>query len=156
MNAFNTFTSFSRFVRFVLLFSNLSRQTSTSFSRLARFVAFFLNLSQLFASEITEKQAKKTLCKALKSFIAKKDILSVQKIIVDDRLKTIIEIFLSEKSRKAFSSSSSLLSFAVIKLHINVRKKIKRTFHAVVKFVSEESKRNVSDCDYKKMNTMIL
>ena len=42
MNAFNTFTSFSRFAQFILLFSNLSRQTSTSLSRFARFVAFFL------------------------------------------------------------------------------------------------------------------
>ena len=80
----------------------------------------------------------------------------MQKIIVDDRSKAIIEIFLSEKSRKTFSSSSFLLFSAVIKLHANVRKKIKRAFHAVVKFVSEKSKRNISDCDCKKMNTMIL
>ena len=80
----------------------------------------------------------------------------MQKIIVDDRSKTIIEISLSKKSRKALSSSSSLLFSAVIKLHVDARKKIKRTFHAVVKFVSEKSERNVSDCDCKKMNTMIL
>ena len=80
----------------------------------------------------------------------------MQKIIVDDRLKTIIEISLLKKSRKAFSSSSSLLFFIVIKLHVDARKKIKRAFHAVVKFVFEKSKRNVSNCDYKKMNTMIL
>ena len=99
---------------------------------------------------------KKILREALKSFIAKKNILSMQKIIVDDRSKTIIEIFLSEKSRKALSSSSSLLFFVVIKLYIDARKKIKRAFHAVVKFMFKELKRNVSDCDCKKMNTMIL
>ena len=80
----------------------------------------------------------------------------MQRIIVDDRLKTIIEISLSEKSRKAFSSSSSLLFSVVIKLHVDARKKIKRAFHAVVKFVFEELKRNVNDCDCKKMNTMTL
>ena len=80
----------------------------------------------------------------------------MQRIIVDDRLKTIIEISLSKKSRKTFSSSSFLLFSVVIKLHVDARKKIKRAFHAVVKFVFEKSKRNVSNCDYKKMNTMIL
>ena len=80
----------------------------------------------------------------------------MQKIIVDDRSKTIIETFLSEKSRKAFSSSSFFLFSAVIKLHIDARKKVKQVFHAVVKFVFEKSERNVSDCDYKKMNTMTL
>ena len=99
---------------------------------------------------------KKFLREALKSFIAEKNILSMRKIIVDDRLKTIIEISFSKKSRKAFLSSSSLLSFAVIKLHVDIRKKIKRAFYAVVKFVSEELKRNVNDCDCKKINTMIL
>ena len=99
---------------------------------------------------------KETLREALKFFIAEKNILSVQKIIVDDRSKTIIEISLLEKLRKAFSSSSFLLSSAVIKLHVDVRKKVKRAFHAVVKFMSEKSKRNVSDCDYKKMNTITL
>ena len=79
----------------------------------------------------------------------------MQKIIVD-RSKAIFEISLSEKSRKAFSSSSFLLFSAVIKLHVDARKKDKRAFHAVVKFMSEKSERNVSDCDYKKMNTMIL
>ena len=44
----------------------------------------------------------------------------------------------------------------IIKLHANVRKKIKRAFHAAVKFVFEKSKRNVNDCDCKKMNIMIL
>ena len=82
---------------------------------------------------------KEILRKTLKFFIAEKDILSMQKIIVDDRSKTIIEIFLSEKSQKVFSSSSSLLSFVVIKLHVDTRKKIKRIFHAVMKFVSEKS-----------------
>ena len=156
MNAFNTFTFFLRFVRFALFFSNLSRQISTSLLRFARFVVFFLNLSRLFASEIIKKQTKKTLRETLKFFIAEKDILLMQKIIVDDYLKTIIEIFLSEKSRKAFSSSSFLLFFAVIKLHVDVQKKIKRAFHAVVKFVFKKLKRNVNDCDCKKMNTMIL
>ena len=99
---------------------------------------------------------KETLRKILKFLIAEKDILSVQRIIVDDRLKTIIEISLSKKSRKALSSSSSFLSFVIIKLHIDARKKIKQAFHAVVKFVSEKSKQNVSDCDYKKINIMIL
>ena len=99
---------------------------------------------------------KKILREALKSFIAKKNILLMQRIIVDDCSKAIIEIFLSKKSRKAFSLSSSFLSFVVIKLHVDVRKKIKQAFHAVVKFVSEELKQNLSDCDYKKMNTMIL
>ena len=80
----------------------------------------------------------------------------MQKIIVDDRSETIFEISLSKKSRKVFSSSSSLLSSAAIKLHVDARKKVKRAFHAVVKFVSEKLKRNVSDCDCKKMNTMIL
>ena len=126
------------------------------FLQFVRFVALFLNLSRLFASEIIEKQMKKILCEALKFFIAEKNILSVQKIIVDDHLKTIIEIFLSEKSRKAFSSSSSLLFSVVIKLHVDARKKIKRIFHAVVKFVFEKSKWNISDCDCKKINTMIL
>ena len=156
MNAFNTFTFLSRFARSALFFSNLFRQISTSFSRLARFVAFFLNLSQLSASEIIEEQAKETLREALKFFIAEKNILSVRKIIVDDCLKTIIEISLSEKSRKTFSSSSSFLFFVVIELHVDARKKIKRAFHAVVKFVFKKSERNVSDCDYKKMNTMTL
>ena len=80
----------------------------------------------------------------------------MRKIIVDDRLKAIIETSLSEKSRKAFLSSSSFLFSAVIKLHVDARKKVKQAFHAVVKFVSEKLKRNISDCDYKKMNTMIL
>ena len=80
----------------------------------------------------------------------------MRKIIVDDCLKAIFETSLSKKSRKAFSSLSSFLFFVVIKLHVDVRKKIKRVFHAVVKFVSEELKRNVSDCDCKKMNTMTL
>ena len=80
----------------------------------------------------------------------------MQKIIVDDCLKTIIETFLSKKSRKTFSLSSSFLSFVVIKLYVDVRKKVKRTFHAVIKFVFEESKQNVNDCDYKKINTIIL
>ena len=107
MNDFNTFTFFLRFVRFALLFLNLSRQTSTFFSRFARFVVLFFNLSRLSASEIIKKQMKKILREALKSFIAEKDILSMQKIIVDDHSKAIIEISLSEKSRKVFSSSSS-------------------------------------------------
>ena len=80
----------------------------------------------------------------------------MQKIIVDDRLKTIIEIFLSEKSRKAFSLSSSFLFFVFIELHVDARKKVKRTFYAIVKFVFKELKRNVNNCDCKKMNTMIL
>ena len=80
----------------------------------------------------------------------------MRKIIVDDRSKTIIEIFLSKKSRKTFSSSSFFLFSAVIKLHVDVRKKIKRAFYAVVKFVFKKSERNVSNYDYKKMNTMIL
>ena len=118
MNIFNTFTSFSRFTRFVLLFSNLFQQTSMFFLRFARSVALFFNLSRLFASEITEKQMKETLCEALKFFIAKKDILLMQKIIVDCS-KTIIEISLLEKSRKAFSSLSFLLFSAVKKLHVD-------------------------------------
>ena len=80
----------------------------------------------------------------------------MQKIIVDDRLKTIIETSLSKKSRKIFSSSLFFLSSAVIKLHVDARKKIKRAFYAVVKFVFKKSKRNVSDCDCKKINTIIL
>ena len=80
----------------------------------------------------------------------------MRKIIVDDHSKAIIKIFLSKKSRKAFSSSSSFLFSAVIKLYVNARKKVNRVFHAVVKFVSEELKRNINDCDYKKMNIMIL
>ena len=80
----------------------------------------------------------------------------MQKIIVDNRSEAIIEIFLSEKSRKALSSSSSFLFSAVIKLHVDARKKIKRAFHAVVKFVFEKLKRNVSDYNCKKINTMIL
>ena len=99
---------------------------------------------------------KEILREALKSCIAKKDILSMQKIIVDDRSKMIIEISLSEKSRKALSSSSSFLFSIIIKLHVDVRKKIKRVFHAVVKFVFKELEQNVSNCDYKKMNIMIL
>ena len=71
---------------------------------------------------------KKFLCEALKFFIAEKNILSVQKIIVDDRLKTIIEISLSEKSRKAFSSSLFFLFFIIIKLHVDVRRKNKASF----------------------------
>ena len=80
----------------------------------------------------------------------------MQKIIVDDRSETIIEIFLSKKSRKALSLSSFFLFFAVIELYADARKKVKRTFHAVVKFMFKELKRNVNDCDCKKMNTMIL
>ena len=99
---------------------------------------------------------KKILRETLKFFIAEKDILLMRRIIVDDRSKIIIETSLSEKSRKAFLSSSSLLFSVVIKLHVDARKKVKRIFHAVVKFVSEESERNISDCDYKKMNTIIL
>ena len=156
MNAFNMFTFFSRFARFALFFLNLFQQTSTFFSRLAWFVALFFNLSRLFASEIIKKQAKKNLREALKFFIAKKDILSVQRIIVDDRSKAIIEISLSKKSRKALSSSLFFLFFTVIKLHADARKKIKRAFHAAVKFVFKESERNVNDCDYKKMNILIL
>ena len=140
------------FCFFQICFDKLRRLSRDSLDLLL----FFFNLSRLFALKITEKQAKKTLYKALKFFIAKKNILSMRRIIVDDRLKTIIEISLSEKSRKAFSSSSFLLFFAVIKLHVDARKKVKRAFHAVVKFVFEESKRNVSDCDCKKMNTMTL
>ena len=128
----------------------------TFFSRLARSVAFFFNLSRLFVLKITEKQAKEILRETLKFFIAEKDILSVQRIIVDDRLKAIIETFLSKKSRKTFSSSSSFLFFVVIKLHADARKKIKRAFYAVVKFIFKKSERNVNDCDYKKMNTMTL
>ena len=128
----------------------------TFFSRFTRSVVFFLNLSRLSASEIIEKQMKETLREALKFFIAEKNILSMQKIIVDHYSKTIIEISLLKKSRKAFSSSSSFLFFVVIKLHVDVRKKIKLIFHAIVKFVSEKSKQNVNDCDYKKMNTIIL
>ena len=80
----------------------------------------------------------------------------MQRIIVDDRSKMIIEIFLSEKSRKTFSSLSFFLFSAVIKLHVDARKKVKRAFYAIVKFVFEESERNINDCDYKKMNIMIL
>ena len=65
----------------------------------------------------------------------------MQKIIVDDRSKAIIEISLLKKSRKALLSSSSFLLFVVIKLsYIDARKKIKQVFHAVVKFMSEELK----------------
>ena len=80
----------------------------------------------------------------------------MQKIIVDDRLKAIIETSLSKKSRKTFLSSLFLLFFTVIKLHVNARKKVKRVFHAVVKFVSKELKRNISDCNCKKINTITL
>ena len=158
MNAFNTFTFLSRFVRFALFFSssNLFRQISTFFLRLAQFVALFFNLSRLSALKIIEKQIKKTLREVLRFFIVKKNILLMQKIIVDDHSKAIIETSLLEKSRKIFSSSSSFLSSAVIKLHVDARKKVKRAFHAVVKFVFEELKRNVNDCDCKKMNTMTL
>ena len=156
MNAFNTFTFLSRFARFALLFSNLSRQTSTFFSRFARFVVILFNLSRLFTLKIIKKQAKETLHETLKFFIAEKNILSMRKIIVDDRLKTIFETFLSKKSRKAFSSSSFFLFFVVIKLHVDARKKVKRAFYAVVKFMFEELTRNVSDCDCKKINTIIL
>ena len=99
---------------------------------------------------------KKLLRETLKFFIAEKNMLLMRKIIVDDRSKTVIEISLSEKSRKAFSLSLFFLSFVVIKLYIDVRKKIKRAFHAVVKFVFKELKQNVNNCDYKKMNTIIL
>ena len=71
-------------------------------------------------------------------------------------MQRIIEIFLLAKSRKAFSSSSFFLFSAVIKLHADARKKIKRAFHVTVKFVFKKSKRNVNDCDCKKMNTIIL
>ena len=63
----------------------------------------------------------------------------MRKIIIDDHFKIVIEISLSEKLRKAFSSSSSFLFSAVIKLHADVKKKIKQTFYAVMKFVFKKS-----------------
>ena len=99
---------------------------------------------------------KKILCKALKFFIAEKNIRLMRKIIVDDRLKAIIKIFLLKKSRKALSSSSFLLFLIIIRIHVDVRKKVKRTFYAVVKFVFKKLERNINNCDCKKMNIMTL
>ena len=99
---------------------------------------------------------KEILRKILKFFIAEKNILLMRKIIVDNRLKAIIEISLSKKSRKTFSSSLFFLFSVVIKLHADARKKMKRTFYAIVKFMFKILKQNVNDCDCKKMNIMIL
>ena len=49
----------------------------------------------------------------------------MRKVIVDNRFKIVIEISLSEKSRKAFLLSLFFLFFVVIKLHADVKKKIK-------------------------------
>ena len=65
----------------------------------------------------------------------------MREIIVDDRSEAIIETSLLKKSRKIFSSSLSFLFFVIIKLHIDARKKTKRTFHAVVKFMFKELKK---------------
>ena len=143
MNAFNTFTPPSRIARFILLKS-------------AQFAVRFFNLSSQSVSKITEKQTKKALHKKLKSFLAKEKILSSRKTAVDDYSRIIEEILQSKQSFKTFSSSFFFLSSAAIKLHIDVKKKMKRAFDATVKFVFEESKRNVSICTCEKVNSMIL
>ena len=48
------------------------------------------------------------------------------------------------------------LFFIAMKLHINIKKKIKQIFDAIVKFVFKELKRNVNICIYGKMNFIIL
>ena len=101
-------------------------------------------------------QAEKALHEELKSFFAKKKILSSRKIAVDDRSRVIEKIFQSKQSFKTFSSSFFSLFFAAIKLHVDVKKKIKQTFDAIVKFIFEKSKRNVNICTCEKINSMIL
>ena len=68
---------------------------------------------------------KEIIREALKSFVAEKNILLMQKNIVNNCSEIIIEVSLLEKSRKAFSSSSSFVFSVVIKLHADVKKKIK-------------------------------
>ena len=80
MNAFNTFTSSFQIARFI-------------FSKFAQSAVRFFNL---FASKIIEKQIKEILHEKLKSFFAKKKILSSRKITVDDYFQIIEEIFQSE------------------------------------------------------------
>ena len=143
MNVFNTLTSFSRIARFIL-------------SKFVQFVVRFLNLSSQSISKIIEKQVEKVLHEELKSFLAKKKILSSRKIVVDNRFQIIEETSQSEQSFKAFSLSFFFLSFAAIKLHVDVKKKMKRVFDATIKFVFKKSKRNVSICTCEKMNSMIL
>ena len=63
----------------------------------------------------------------------------MQKIIVDDRLKAVLKISLSKKSRKIFSSSLFFLFSVVIELQADVRKKMKQIFYAIVKFVFKKS-----------------
>ena len=53
------------------------------------------------------------------------------------------------------SSFFSLFSVA-IKLHVDVKKKMKRTFDAIIKFIFKKLKQNVNICTCEKMNSMIL
>ena len=143
MNIFNTFTPLFQIARFI-------------FSRFAQSVVYFFNLLLQSASKIIEKQTEKILHEKLKSFFTKKKILSLQKIIVNDCFRIIVETFQSEQLFKTFSLSLFFLFFVVIKLHVDVKKKIKRIFDIIVKFVFKESRRNVSICICEKMNSMIL
>ena len=143
MNAFNTFTSSFWIVRFI-------------FSKFVQFVVRFFNLSSQSVLKIIEKQIKKILHEKLRSLFAKKKILSSRKIVVDDRSQIIVETFQSKQSFKTFSLSFFFLFSAAIKLHVDVKKKMKRTFDAIVKFVFKKSKQNVNTCICEKMNSMIL
>ena len=143
MNVFNMFTSSSQIVRFILL-------------RFVQSVVRFFNLSSQSVLKIIKKQTEKILHKELKSFLAKEKILSSRKTVADDRFRIIEKILQSKQLFKAFSSSFFSLSFTAIKLHVDVKKKMKRTFNMIVKFVFKKSKRNVNICICEKMNSMIL
>ena len=83
MNAFNTLTPSSRTARSI-------------FSRFAQSAVRFFNLSSQSVSKIIEEQAEEILHEKLKSFFAKKKILSSRKTAADDRSRIIEEIFQSK------------------------------------------------------------
>ena len=143
MNVLNTFTPSSQIAQFI-------------FSKFIQFAVCFSNLSSQSISKIIEKQTKEILHEELKSFFAEKKILLLRKAAVDDCPWIIEETSQSKQSFKTFLSSFFFLFSAAIKLHVDVKKKMKRTFDAIIKFVSEKSKRNISTCTCEKMNSMIL
>ena len=82
INVFNTFTPSFRIARFILF---LQRHSFTLFSKFVQSIVCFLNLSSQSVSKIIEKLTKEVLHAELKSFLTEKEILSSQKIVVDDR-----------------------------------------------------------------------
>ena len=116
----------------------------------------FPNRQRQPASRTTEEQAEESLREALGSPIMEEEILSARKAIADDRSQAVIKTPLSEQPRNAPSPPPSLLPSAVIGLHADARKEVRRAFNTAVKFAPGGSGRNANICACEKVDLTVL